>query len=57
MALHRAYFQPDATVLVASPTLRQSGELVKKAAGFARTLGIRARGDGIHEVCLLLPNG
>ena len=57
VALHRAYFREESTVLVASPTLRQSGELVNKVAAFARMLGIRPKGDGLHEVCLMLPNG
>ena len=43
--------------LVVSPTARQSGEFVRKAAGFARRLGIRPKGDGDNEISLALPNG
>ena len=44
-------------MLVVSPSARQSGEFVRKAAGFVRRLGIRARGDGDNEISLLFPNG
>src|SRR5204863_9501759 len=36
---------------------RQSGEFMRKAEEFVRTLGIRAQGDGDNEISILLPNG
>jgi phage FluMu gp28-like protein len=56
-AVHRAWTRPGATVLVASPTLRQSGEFLAKAAEFVRALGVRRRGDGRNSCSLALPNG
>jgi hypothetical protein len=55
-AVHHAFTYPDSLVLVVSPSIRQSGEFVRKAAAFLRQLGIRRRGDGLNEVSLLLPN-
>ena len=40
-----------------SPSARQSGEFVRKAAEFARRLGVRTKGDGDNELSLLFPNG
>ena len=40
-----------------SPSARQSGEFLRKAAGFARRLGIRPKGDGDNEISLEFPNG
>ena len=40
-----------------SPSARQSGEFVRKAAGFVRRLGIRPKGDGDNEMSLEFPNG
>ena len=45
-AVHHAYTEPKSLTLVVSPSARQSGEFVRKAAGFARLLGIRVKGDG-----------
>src|SRR5262249_21133074 len=39
LALHTALFQPGALVLLVSPSLRQSGELFRKVAGFYHALG------------------
>jgi hypothetical protein len=55
-AVHRAYTEPGALVVVASPSERQSGEFIRKAAEFLEKLGIRPRGDGFNAVSLLLPN-
>lgn len=55
-AVHVAYSQPEALVLVASPSARQSAEFVRKAAAFLRKLRIKPRGDGDNEISLLLPN-
>jgi len=56
-AVHCAWSEAGGLVLVASPSERQSGEFVRKAAEFVRRLGIRARGDGDNALSLLLPNG
>jgi hypothetical protein len=57
MAVYRAYMRAKSVVLVASPTNRQSAELIRKAAEMVVRLGIRPRGDGDNETSLLLPNG
>jgi hypothetical protein len=56
-AVHRAYTREKSLVLVASPSDRQSTELLKKARGMVRQLGIRACGDGGADASLLFPNG
>ena len=56
-AVHQAYDEAGSLTLVVSPSARQSGEFVRKAAGFARRLGIRPKGDGDNEISLVLPNG
>jgi hypothetical protein len=56
-AVHRAFTRPKSLVLVASPSYRQSGEFVRKAAEMVSMLDIRPRGDGKNDVSLLLPNG
>lgn len=56
-AVHRAYTRPGSLVLVASPSFRQSGEFVRKAAGMTAALGIRPRGDGYNAASLAFPNG
>jgi hypothetical protein len=56
-AVHRAYTEKGCLVLVASPTERQSGEFMEKAAEMLERLGMRARGDGHNRLSLQLPNG
>jgi len=56
-AVHRVMTKAGSLVIVVSPTSRQSGEFVRKASGFVRKLGIRAKGDGDNEISLELPNG
>jgi hypothetical protein len=56
-ALHRATLQPGSLVLVASPTERQSGEFLRKAAELTARMGVCPRGDGKNALSLLLPNG
>jgi len=56
-AVHRAYTREKSLVLVASPTDRQSAELVNKAAEMTGRLGIRRRGDGHNAASLVFPNG
>jgi hypothetical protein len=56
-AVHRAYTREEALVVVASPTERQSGEFLRKAARMTRMLGITPRGDGDNNISLMFPNG
>ncbi|MDE3194900.1 MAG: terminase family protein [Acidobacteriota bacterium] len=56
-AVHRAYTRPGSLVLVASPSDRQSGELVRKAGAMVRRLGIEAKGDGSGDASIVFPNG
>ena len=56
-AVARARDRAGSLTLVVSPSARQSGEFLRKAAAFVRRLGIRPRGDGDNEISLLLPNG
>ncbi|MBI5280168.1 MAG: hypothetical protein HY858_00695 [Candidatus Solibacter usitatus] len=55
-ALHHALSRPNACVLVAAPTERQSAEWILKTRAFLRTLGIRPRTDSVSRFSLLLPN-
>ena len=55
-AVHRA-LTSESLIIVVSPTERQSGEFVRKAAHFVAKLGIRPRGDGDNPTSLLFPNG
>lgn len=57
LALHQAYYVPKSLVLVVSPTLRQSGELIRKIIGYLPALGIRKKGDGVNTLSVELPNG
>src|SRR2546425_8579213 len=56
-AVFTAWHEPESLILVMSPTERQSGELVRKAAAFLSRLGVKRRGDGGNKISLLLPNG
>ncbi|HBY62172.1 MAG TPA: hypothetical protein DEH78_20320 [Solibacterales bacterium] len=57
-ALHQAYFDPQALVLIASPSLRQSRFLMRTIRDLAARLGVgRLRGDGDNEVSLQFPGG
>jgi hypothetical protein len=56
-AVHRAFTRAGSLILVASPSNRQSGEFLRKAAHFLSLLGIRRRGDGDNPCSLSLPNG
>ena len=56
-AVHHAYTRPGGVVLVASPTLRQSGEFLRKASAMVSRLQIAPRGDGYNKCSLLFPNG
>lgn len=56
-AVHHAWAYSESLVLVVSPTLRQSGEFVRKAARFLDRMHIGRKSDGLNEISLLLPNG
>ena len=55
-AVHHAVHFPESLTLVVSPSARQTGEFIRKAAGFVRKLKIRPKGDGDNEISLELPN-
>jgi Terminase large subunit, T4likevirus-type, N-terminal len=57
MAVHHAMTRAGSLTLVVSPSARQSGELLRKAEGFAAKLGIRPKGDGHNQISLAFPNG
>ena len=54
---HMLFHSKPALVLVSSPVLRQSAELVRKAREFFHRAGIRTRGDAPHTCSLVLPSG
>ena len=56
-ALHRLVFVPGSTVLVASPSGRQSGETLLKVREFVNILGLKTRGDRANPNSMVLPNG
>jgi hypothetical protein len=56
-AVHRAWTVPGSLTLIASPSERQSGEFLRKAAGFLARLDVKRRGDGDNAASLALPNG
>jgi len=56
-AVHRAYAEAGSLILLLTPSGRQSGEFIRKAAEFVRRLGIRVRGDGNNKSSIMLPNG
>ena len=55
-AVHQAQTEPGSLPLVVSPSARQSGEFVRKAAEFVRRLKIKPVGDGDNAISLELPN-
>jgi hypothetical protein len=55
-AVHQACTEAGSLTLVVSPGARQSGEFVRKAAGFARRLGVAPKGDGDNAISLEFPN-
>ncbi|MEN6305479.1 MAG: hypothetical protein ABFD96_22335, partial [Armatimonadia bacterium] len=44
--VHEAWSKAGSLSLAVSPSARQSGEFVRKAAAFARRLGVERKGDG-----------
>lgn len=57
IALHHMLTTPKAFVVVLSPGLRQSAELLRKVKGFLVEMGMEARGDGQMQHSVMLPNG
>jgi hypothetical protein len=57
LALHQAFYVPKSLVLVVSPSLRQSGELIRKVMQYLPLLGIRRKSDGFNTLSIELPNG
>jgi len=55
--LHTALYQPDSLCLMLSPSLRQSGELFKKALSFYRDLGRPVPAESETALTLSLENG
>ena len=49
--------KPGCLVVVASPSKKQSAELVRRAEGLVAKLGMRVRRDGVFDVSMVLPNG
>jgi hypothetical protein len=56
-AVHHALSRPGASVLVCSPTLRQSGQFLAKMLQFFFALGLKTRSHSLIPNCLVLPNG
>jgi len=56
-AVHEAYSHRESLTLVVSPSGRQSGEFMRKAARFTEQLGMGVKGDGDNEMSLMFPNG
>jgi hypothetical protein len=56
-AVHHAHTNEKSLALVASPSRRQSAELMRKVTDMLAKLGIEPRGDGINVPSAVLPNG
>ena len=56
-AVHRAWTRRGVTVLVVSPSARQSGEFMQKVMVFLRMLGEAPKGDGSNRLSVKLRNG
>jgi hypothetical protein len=57
LALHQALYTPKSLVLIVSPTLRQSGELLRKTVSYLPAVGVRRKTDGVNTLSLQFPNG
>lgn len=55
-ALRFTLDHPDSTAIIISPSLRQSGELLRKVASFAYQMQMPAKSDGINRLSLQFPN-
>lgn len=56
-AVHHAMTTPESTVIVISPSERQSGELIRKIREFTLTANVVTKGDGMNALSLVFPNG
>ncbi len=56
LALHAAVYEPASVVLVLSPSMRQSGELFRKALGLYRSLGRPVAAEAESALTLTLEN-
>jgi hypothetical protein len=56
-AVHLATQFPERLIIAMSPTARQTGELLRKMAGFLSAAGETYRNDGDNEMSFLLQNG
>jgi len=57
LALHGALYTPDSLILMLSPSLRQSGELFRKALALYRSLGRPVPAESETALTLTLTNG
>ncbi len=57
MAVIRAHTRPSSLVLVAAPTERQSGELVRTAESMVHNMGLDPKGDGTNKISIAFDNG
>ena len=57
LAVHTAVYDPESLVLLLSPTLRQSGELFRKALSVYRALGRPVPPESETALSLALENG
>lgn len=56
-AVHHAWLNPGALVLLCAPTMRQSNELLRKIREFARCVEPALRRDGHNPLSLVFSNG
>ncbi len=56
-AIHRAYTEPGALVLVVTPSQRQTGEFLLQAEAMMRRAEMPVKGDGYNGLSLEFPNG
>ena len=57
LAVHRAWTEAGADVLVASPSERQSGELLRKAEAMVRRMEAGVKRDGNNDLSIAFGNG
>ncbi len=56
-SVYHAMFNDKCTVLIASPSARQSWEMMRKCKEYARILGLKARWGRDNPISLQLGNG
>ncbi len=57
VAIHRAWTRPGSTILVASPSERQSGEFVLRCRKMLFNMGLEPSGDGSNAISIAFENG